>query len=166
MENINENRLNNDVLGEIYLAKKHVEGLEELFRTEKDIYYLLEKEVILCYPKNEKDTSFKISNLEFKESPSDPTLEILVIPETTELYFLSTNVKESKIRFKASFDKYSKDWDVRSYMNGKNVPSYLQDSLDELLTIPNGEIEKEGFSNMIESVRKVFKKSREKKLKK
>ena len=150
-------KLKDDFLDEIYLIKKHVNGLDELYRTDKEIFYILENEVILKYPLDEHDTTFKVVNLEYSDYPDKMITEIFVNPNTTDIIFSTYKNYEKKLRFKADFDHEERMWDVRSYINIPNNPSYLQDSLDEVLTLDNGEKEQTSFLNMINTIRKVYK---------
>ena len=148
-----------DLLDEIYLSKKHIGEMTYLFKTEDSEYYSINKDILMCVPINKEDPSFRIINYEFKDAPSDPSSEIIVSPLDAEISFI-TSIKDKKdIRFKASFDHYSKEWDVRSNIETFNKPSNLNESLLELNKLKEGVIEFRLFTRMIDTISNLFQNS-------
>ena len=162
-----EYKLNDDVLSEVYLAKKKIDHNTLAFKTGTEEYYLIDKNIVLEYPKDTSDLTFSIFNLTYKVSPKAPFQEIYVNPNVPEIDFYAINDGNRELRFYATFDNIDKSWDVRSNMTVKNKATSLNKALEELIIkYPNGVEESESFIEMINSTRKLFNQSEEKKLEK
>ena len=160
MSNFKE-EINEDLLNDIYLAKKRVDSDKPFFKTLTDKYYLLDSDVVLCSPVDENDLSFSIFDMNYKQSGYEPLLEIHVDPTTTEITFVSTKDSKSDIRIKATFDNVDNNWDVRSYVSGDNTLSTLNDSIMKLCTIPYyGMEEYDGFIRLIYATQNLGKKNK------
>ena len=159
--------INDDLLDEVYLAKKRLGDTKKMFDTNHESFYKLDDHIILCTPLDESDLTFRMINTTYRTLNSDyePMLEIYVDPSGTTIDFVSTSLGKSTTRFMATFDHLEKNWDVRSYMNGFNKLSTLKDSLSELLTLPHySQEEYKGFVALLEHAKLLGLKERERKL--
>ena len=158
--------INDDLLDEVYLAKKRLGDRKPFFDTNSESYYQLDDHIMLCTPLDPNDLTFRMFNTTYRTTNIEPLLEIYVDPVKTSIEFVSTSIDKSKTRIMVTFDHLEKNWDVRSYINGMNKVSTLKDSLNELWTLPvYQEEEYTGFIALIEAAKKLNKKERVKQLK-
>ena len=169
LDNIEEKRENCEdyILDELFLAKINKNGLKKLFEIDGNDYYFYEKEIFLIIPKDKNNLKFRIINSEFAEHMRDYVQEIEVDVKKGEIAFNTLRMGNTRTCIKATFDKETDGWDVRSYIKGKNIPSTLEDCLDELENENAiGETNRASFENMIVSVIKNNQNERAKILKK
>lgn len=154
-----------DLLSVVYLVKKKIGKDSLTFRTLYEDYFLMEKNIVLEYPRDEKDTTFSIFNLVYKNSAKSPFQEIFINPEKAEIDFFSIENGERNLRFLAKFDEIEKNWDVRSYLGVVNQPSSLKKVLDNLaLSSEYGLDESNSFIEMIMAANNIFENKEERKL--
>ena len=157
--------INDDLLDEVYLAKKRLGDRKPLFNTSSESYYQLDDHIILCTPLDPNNSSFRMFNGKYRKTNLEPLLEIFVDPVKTSIEFVSTLNNRSKTRIMVTFDHLEKNWDVRSYINGENKVSTLKNSLEELWTLPvYQEEEYTGFIRLLEVAKQLNKRKNVKQL--
>ena len=154
--------ISDDVLDEIYLANKRIGEDMPLFTTSEDTFFTLDRDVTLVRPNDKNNTTFRMFTYE-KRYWYEPSTEVEVNPNTTEITFSSVYEGVKTKRFQATFDSIERNWDVRSYMHGERVLSNLNNSLNEVLTIPYfAKEEYKGFLRIIEAAKKLSEKKKAK----
>ena len=155
-------RYNNDDLGFVYLMGKKIDNFDYLYKTEFEICYQIDKDLYLYKSVDKANTSFRILNLNLRRSCNEPIGEVQVTPSNASITFISYYLMHTKELIKVKYDNIEKNWDVRTYINGKEKLTTLNKALNSLKTMDQFGIEiRDRFTTIIDSSKDVFKKEKE-----
>ena len=162
MENIKD-----DDLGMIYLMNKKKEYTTFLFNTEFETVYAMGTDIFLFSNVDKNKTNFRIMNVNYTKCCNEPLGEISVDPNTTTIKFITHYLGESNTLINVRYDNIEKNWDVRSYIDGKEKLTHLKDALQDIEEQDNFGLEiKNNFVEMMNASKEIFNKSMENKLNK
>lgn len=153
-------KLDNEIFDDVFLMKGKVEEVREYLIINNEKYYPINGNIVLTCPKESNNSSFSIYNLDYIVSPRYIVLEIVVEPENSKIELYTTHKEDRKLRLRASFDKESDEWDIRSFVEKKNVPSDLRNTLLKLLLQnKTGVYEFNGYYDMLTVTKKMMNKN-------
>lgn len=150
------NCYSDDLLDEVYLARKRIKENDFILTNSTDTFYFVDSDVVISIPNDPDNSSFKLIKYPSERHPEVPLLEVCVDPNTTRISFNSCTNNGTITRFQAEFDHLEKNWDVRSFVDGNSKVSTLYYSLRDLESLEQfGMDEKLGFLSIIEGAKKL-----------
>ena len=136
--------INDDSLYSVYMTDKNITENDIMFNFESSKFYYIGEDAYLFISKEKEHHSFEIFNMNYKQTFIDPIQVIRVNQDDGSISFLSMLDNSETLKIKAEFDR--DHYDVRSYVDTPRKPTYLKEALEDL-----DEVEKEGFTNLIQA---------------
>lgn len=152
----------NIIISNIYQADKTVSKEFPTSKKEKYDDYLIGQYTFIRIPRNKNEKRYFIISPQSVES-KEKSLEVIEVNQTIPSISFYLKKEDSKIVLgKISFDSITKNWDVRSNLVKENIPTTLEELLNEIemktIFENDGIIYSETFNTMIDDINNLYKK--------